>query len=225
MRRFIGVLVVILATFVLACSAGSSEKEIESGITIQSAATPVSEVSPEPVVATPTPQVRQVAQPDKVVVGDSLSIPKIRVEAPLVLMHVNVGEEMPAPKGPRDVVYYAFPPNLGFGGKVGQPGNAVFSGHVDLVVNNQPQIGVFWELKSLKAGDEILVKVDDKTYKYAVTTNRSEPAVPPIDDLTYWNRIVEATESETITLITCTGNFNPRTREYESRQVVTAVKS
>jgi len=78
---------------------------------------------------------------------------------------------------------------------------------------------VFWDINGLRIGDEIEVHLSGTVHKYRVTSNQ------PIHASTGpWDQIVSSTAQESITLITCGGDFNRETREYNNRQVVTAVR-
>ena len=158
--------------------------------------------------------------------GDKFVIPKFGVEAPLTLKTVGPDGVMPNPNGPDDVAYYDFSAWPGKGGAPGLGGNAIFSGHVDsgrAACNNgtvpPPCEAVLWDLNRLQLGDEIQVHLDGNVFRYRVTSNQ------PISASTGpWDKIVSSTAEESITIITCGGDFNRETREYNNRQVVTAVK-
>ena len=164
--------------------------------------------------------------PTSVSAEDRMVISKFGVEAPLTLKTVGLDGVMPNPNGADDVVIYDFSAWPGKGGAPGQGGNIIFSGHVDsgrAPCKNgtvpPPCQAVFWDLTGLRIGDEIEIKMSGASHKYRVTTNQ------PIDANTGpWDQIVSSTAEETITLITCGGDFNRETREYNSRQVVTAVR-
>jgi LPXTG-site transpeptidase (sortase) family protein len=82
-----------------------------------------------------------------------------------------------------------------------------------------PCQAVFWDIGRLGIGDEIEIVIGANTYKYAVSSNA--PVHATDGD---WDGIVSARAKETITLITCGGDFNPTTREYSHRQVVVATR-
>jgi LPXTG-site transpeptidase (sortase) family protein len=82
-----------------------------------------------------------------------------------------------------------------------------------------PCQAVFWDIGGLKVGDEIELNVSGKSFKYRVTSNQSVNAATGD-----WVSIVSSTQQESITLITCGGDFNPVTREYNHRQVVIGVR-
>ena len=78
---------------------------------------------------------------------------------------------------------------------------------------------MLWDLNRLRVGDEIEIVLGGQSFKYTVSTNQ-----PVSANNAPWDTIVSATPSESITIITCGGDFNRETREYTNRQVVTATK-
>ena len=180
---------------------------------------------------TPQPIPTLQPQPTGVAAGDRIVIGKIGVNAPLSFKtaHVNAQANtcvMPNPNGAGDVAIYNFAACDGNkGGTPGTSGNTILAGHVDLasvegcrqIGRSSPCLAVFAEIDSLATGDNIELAIGGKTYRYQVTKSYS---VKADDDL--WVEIVTATKEEQITLITCEGDFNPRTREYTHRLVVVA---
>lgn len=165
---------------------------------------------------------------DSVGSGDRLVVPLYGISAPLTLRTVGVDGVMVNPDGPDDVAYYNFAAIPGLGGAPGQGGNAVFAGHVDSgkePCDNgtvpPPCQAVFWDISSLRAGDEIQIHIDGVIYSYAVTSRQ----IIGGERSSIWNDIVAAKEQETITLITCQGDFNRDTGEYDDRLVVVAVRT
>jgi LPXTG-site transpeptidase (sortase) family protein len=160
--------------------------------------------------------------------GDRMVIPRFGVDAPLTYRKVPADGRMPDPDGPDDIAYYDFSNFEHFGGAPGKGGNAVFAGHVDSGTKAckngtvpPPCQAVLWDLHQLSVGDEIQVHVGGTMYKYHVTSNQPVPA--NLADGT-WDRIVTSTAEESLTIITCGGDFNRVTREYTNRQVVVAVR-
>jgi hypothetical protein len=150
-------------------------------------------------------------------------IPRFEVDAPLTYRAVGPDGIMPNPIGPDDVAYYDF---SAWPGKGGAPaaGNAMFAGHVDSGhepcdngTEPPPCTAVLWDLNNLALGDEIHLIVDGTLYKYAVTSN--EPVHASNGP---WDQIVSSTAQPTLTIITCGGDFNRETGEYDQRQVVKA---
>ena len=133
---------------------------------------------------------------------------------------------MTNPIGPSDVVFYDFQENwVNFGGDIGTRTNAIFSGHVDYVADltwvdnvRYEGVGVFFNISLLSPGDVINVRVGERTYVYGVVWRRMIPA-----ESEEWESILrKETGLDMITLITCTGEFDPKTLEYAERTVVRA---
>jgi sortase (surface protein transpeptidase) len=159
-------------------------------------------------VASPEPA----PEPVEGVAPIALQVDSVGVDAPIELGNVTDGV-MQDPSGPWVVSWYE---PLG---KVGEGGNVVMAGHVDYW-NVGP--AVFWDVRDLPEGDVIrVVGEDGKNYEYAVQWTQSYMA----DQLTpevIQGEIVGDTGEETLTLITCGGEFNPDTGEYNQRWVVRA---
>jgi hypothetical protein len=157
-------------------------------------------------VAAPTPEHVEGVAPI------ALQVDSVGVDAPIELGDVVDGI-MQDPSGPWVVSWYE---PLG---KIGEGGNIVMAGHVDYW-NVGP--AVFWDVRYLPEGDVIrVVGEDGKNYEYAVQWTQSYMA----DQLTpevIQQDIVGDTDQETLTLITCGGDFNPDTGEYNQRWVVRA---
>jgi LPXTG-site transpeptidase (sortase) family protein len=154
--------------------------------------------------------------------GDRIVIPAIDVNAALTMRVVTPGSDgtsqMPNPEGPNDVVWYDFSAFPGLGGRPGVGGNSVLSGHVDY---HDYGPAVFWNLRKLTEGSEIIIQLrDGSSYHYKVQWNRVlDPAS------TSWNDIVATTPQESLTMITCAGTFDSSTRSYDQRRVVWAVRT
>lgn len=146
--------------------------------------------------------------------GARLVIPKIGVEAEFTHKVVPADGQMPNPNGAWDVAWYDFSGFPGMGGiplTSGNGGNVVLAGHVDYI-NVGP--AVFWDLHTLQPGDEIQIQMaDGSVVKYAVEFNKVID--PNSDD---WSSIVQATADESVTLITCSGEFSAG--HYSNRQIV-----
>jgi LPXTG-site transpeptidase (sortase) family protein len=153
-------------------------------------------------------------------------IPRLGVNQQIALHKVGLDGVMPDPTNPDEIAYYDFSAWPGLGGAPGKGGNTIVSGHVDSGTKAckngtvpPPCTAVFWELRNLRIGDEIEMSVGGQSFKYRVQTN--EP-VSAKDDR--WHQIVSSTQQESLTIITCGGQFNPATREYDLRTVVTALR-
>jgi LPXTG-site transpeptidase (sortase) family protein len=139
-------------------------------------------------------------------------LPKLGVDAPIVLLGVLPDGAMESPSKPLDVAWYTF------SARPGQPGNVVMSGHVDFV-NYGP--AVFARLDEMRLGDEVAVQLENGAIlKYLVQSiDEYVEAEAPVQE------IVGPTPNEAITLITCSGNFDARSRTYDKRLVVRAARS
>ena len=143
-----------------------------------------------------------------------LTIEKLRVwNARVLAMGVNAKGEMDTPRNVFDVGWYET------SGKPGQGGTMVIDGH-----NGGPHVhGVFKNLPSLVNGDIITVERGDGViYKYRVVENVMV-ALSEAD--TYMRTAMKSPEAgkESLTLITCSGEWSDVQRTYLSRQFVRAV--
>ncbi len=163
----------------------------------------------------PVPAVAGVVQPPAPPLGDRpfrLLIDKLGVDAPVATFGLddNAVPEVPYEGGV--VAWYDFTATPGMGS------NAVFAGHLTWYGD-----AVFKRLGELQPGDRIALRGENGAeLAYEVASNDlidpSDPAVM---------RVFDATESDTITLITCGGTFYDTDDpiaggEYDLRQVVRA---
>lgn len=144
-------------------------------------------------------------------VPSAISIEKAEIDAEIETISIVDGV-MENPTGPWVVSWYRQTAELG------EPGNVVMAGHVDYW-----DVGpaVFFNLRNLAEGDEIRVMGEDGSeYRYAVewveTFSVADLTAETIAD------IVGPTPEQSLTLITCGGEFNYDTGEYLSRMVVRA---
>jgi LPXTG-site transpeptidase (sortase) family protein len=211
----------------IACGGGNEKGDDGDGGDFHAGlASSTEEPTPEATIDLARPTVVPTANPNisSLGNGDRLIITKFGVDAPLTLKKVGTDGQMPDPETPDDVAYYDFTDWPGLGGGPGKGGNSVFAGHVDsgrkACKNGSvrpPCQAVFWDVNTLRTGDEIEVRVNGESFKYSVRANQAVPAATGP-----WEQIVSSTAEETITLITCGGTFS--NGEYSNRQVVTAVR-
>ncbi len=214
-----------LALVALACGgSGGGKSATATPAASQVAATPEATAAPSatPEVVLPLPGAQDT---------DRIVISKIGVKAPLSIHKVGADGQMPNPNGPDDIAYYDFDSALwpGLGGAPGSGGNVILAGHVDWGVqhgvgckNNTvaaPCQAVLWDLSKLNKGDELEIDVGDKAYKYQITGSKSYSA-----SYSGWNDVFGPQGQEALTIVTCSGDFNPVTKEYGSRLVVTAIR-
>ena len=220
-----GVAVIGLLLIIVAFSGGGNGGAGQSD-TEHAGLVPTGQPTIEATIDLARPTVVADNNPTSVGDGDKLVITKFGVEAPLTLKTVGLDGVMPNPNGPDDVAIYDFSAWPGKGGAPGKGGNAIFSGHVDsgrVACKNgsvpPPCQAVFWDINGLRNGDEIEIHLGGTVNRYRVSSNQ------PINaNSGPWDQIVSSTAQESITLITCGGDFNRETREYNNRQVVTAVR-
>ena len=160
----------------------------------------------------------ETASPTPVAAIDRLIIPSINVDVPVTAKTVDKDGQMPSPDGPQQVIWYDFSALPGLGGRPGIGGNTILAGHVDY---HGYGAAVFWNLRDVKDGDPITVRLADGTqYQYTARSNR---VVDPT--ATSFNDIVASTSEDSLTLITCAGDFDPGTDNYDLRRIVWAVRA
>ena len=143
----------------------------------------------------------------------ALQVDSVGVDAPIELGTVVDGA-MQDPSGPWVVSWYD---QLG---KIGEGGNVIMAGHVDYW-NVGP--AVFWDVRYLPAGEIIrVVGEDGQHYEYAVEWTQEYDVATELTPEVIQNDIVGDTGQESLTLITCGGEFDPATGEYNQRWVVRA---
>ena len=143
-----------------------------------------------------------------------LSIEKLGIVKSRVLpMGVNAAGELDTPNNIFDVGWYEG------SGKPGQGGTMIIDGH-----NGGPHVfGVFKSLPKLTSGDIIQVeRGDGEMFRYAVVENKE---VPLADSNAYMTTAARSPEpgKESVTLISCTGEWSQQQDTYLSRQFTRAV--
>ncbi len=158
------------------------------------AITPALAAEPPVVVTTPAPD------------PNRLQIPKIGIDARVQPVGKLANGNM-ATTIPTDVAWYKY------GARPGEPGNAVLAGHRDTRFTNN---GVFHNLDMLTIGDDIYV-IDGygKEFHFRVIGKKAYDANS--DDP---KEVFGTTSGARLNLITCAGDWNPRTRNYSDRLVV-----
>jgi sortase (surface protein transpeptidase) len=219
-------LLVVAGVFGVVVFAGGGDDGATAGQAPFNAGLQPTEPTPEATLDSARPTGEASGHLSAVGSGDRLVISKIGVNAPLTHRKVPSTGVMPNPEGADDIAYYDFSSFQRLGGAPGLGGNAVFAGHVDSGTKAckngtqpPPCEAVLWDLNTLRLGDVIEVHLSGRVHRYEVTSNQPIPAATGP-----WEKIVSATAQETVTIITCGGDFNRETREYTNRQVVTARK-
>ena len=143
-----------------------------------------------------------------------LTVEKLGINKARILpMGVNAKGELATPNNIFDVGWYEA------SGKPGQGGTMIIDGH-----NGGPHVlGVFKSLPNLAEGDIITVeRGDGVVYKYAVVENK---AVLLSESDAYMATAARSPEQgkESVTLISCTGEWSQQQGTYLSRQFTRAV--
>jgi LPXTG-site transpeptidase (sortase) family protein len=128
-----------------------------------------------------------------------LEIPRIQVDAPVVAMGV-VGGEYQVPSF--DVGHHAD------SARPGEPGNSIYNGHLQTIDAGR----VFARLHELRAGDPIRVYTRTHLVDWLVEDARTVPNT----ELSF----LQPTAAPRITLYTCDGTYDLRSRDYTHRRVV-----
>ena len=160
-------------------------------------------------VAAPEPEPEVVAG----VAPIALQVDKFGIDAPIELGAVVDGV-MLDPSGPWVVSWYDAL------GKIGEGGNVVMAGHVDYYTVGP---AVFWNVRDLVPGDIVrVVGEDGANYEYVVEWMQQYNVVTDLTPQVIQNDIVGDTGQESLTLITCGGDFDPATATYNQRWVLRA---
>ncbi len=97
-----------------------------------------------------------------------------------------------------------------FGPSPGEPGNALLNGHVKW----KGELGTFSILKDMKVGDEVVIELDDGSFKYFDVTNLDTyllDEIPP--------SVMDLGGESRVTLITCLGDYDSSIGTSRSRVV------
>jgi LPXTG-site transpeptidase (sortase) family protein len=140
-------------------------------------------------------------------------VPRLGIDAPIATGGLDESGKMQDPNGPEEVMWYNFSPTPG------SNGNALVSGHRDYAQSGRgARAAVFWTIPELQPGDEVYVRDEtDEDLRFIVEETVSyETDQVPLEE-------VQAQGFEKVlTIITCEGYFNPRTRDYDHRRIVRA---
>lgn len=142
----------------------------------------------------------------KPIMPTQLSIPAIKVNAKIEQVTLLSNGQMDVPKD-TNIAGILYPGIL-----PGAKGNVIIDGHVDSYIGP----AIFFKLKKLKQGDEIIVSNSDgRKLTYIVETVESfTTAEAPLE------RIFGKSTEARMNLITCTGRYSRKKQEHEKRLVV-----
>lgn len=140
----------------------------------------------------------------------SVEIPKIGARSTLTKLGLNKDGtvQVPPVSQPMQAGWYSKGPTPG------EKGPAVILGHID----GAKKPGIFYKLRELKPGDEILVKrADGSTAKFVVQRSEQVPKTDFPTDEVYGN-----TSNPELRLITCGGSFDRAAGSYRDNTIVFA---
>ena len=161
-----------------------------------------------PAEASPARSSPSLAAPAANPVPARLLIPRIGVNAKIESRGLDASRNMQTPTDFRDVAWYKLGP------LPGSPGNALLNGHVSWWTGS----AVFTRLAELRAGDRVIVVRGDGTrVTFKVTARRVVAANARVASL------FAPSANSTLTLITCTGAWDPRIMSDTHRLLVSAV--
>ncbi len=173
---------------------------------------------PGPIRINPTRQAAEDEAPAEEVVGVppiAIQIDKFGVDAAIERVDIVDGV-MQNPSGPWVVSWYEDLAGLGEGS------NVVMAGHVDYWTTGP---AVFYGFKDpgIAEGDLIRVFAENgDVYEYEVQSSRLYDVATELTPEVIQEDVVGETDEETLTLITCGGEFNYETGDYYSRLVIRA---
>lgn len=214
-------LVALISSALLLSACGSSGAESSAVSSATEGETVPAMISNEPTAVPPRPTGAKVGVPvssarfdveagaDTVPVPIRLRFGAIDVEAPIVPVGVEANAELEVP-GATEVGWYEFGPRPGE-----KEGSAVLAAHVDY----NGRRGVFFELRTVAAGDRLEVEFDDGTVRRFEVVSLDQYAK---DELPF-DRVFARSGTPVLTLITCGGDFDSSARSYEDNVVVYAI--
>ncbi|MDD5055960.1 MAG: class F sortase [Candidatus Peribacteraceae bacterium] len=139
-----------------------------------------------------------------------LRIPHFGIDAAVEQVGLTASGDLAVPSAWSNVGWYLDGP------RPGEIGTAVIDGHLD----SETGAAVFWNLPNLRTGD--VVEIDDdrgRTLRFSVTGMRNIDDDDATAAAIAFGTTAQPTGSA-LNLITCTGTWNPITRQYNARLVV-----
>ena len=165
---------------------------------------------PTPAVDVPTVDASLANQKPVGAAPSSIQIPSLNIDMAVESAGLDTVGSMALPANPDTASWYRFGP------APGAEGATVIAAHVDSL---RYGLGPFARLAGASAGTEITVlAADGVEHRYALESVQSagKPEVP-------WATIFDRTGAPRLTLVTCGGEFNYTTWQYQSNIIVTAI--
>ncbi|MGI5273144.1 class F sortase [Nonomuraea sp. CA-218870] len=163
-------------------------------------------------VTSKPPKIVKVADPERI------RIPSIDVDAAIIKVGLK-GKDMETPPGGENLAGW-YSPKVPAGKdpfpRPGEVGAAVIAGHVD----SESEPDVFYRLKGLQRGAQILVTdKDGRTYRFKVV-GKTQTDKDKLDHDAIWND----PDYPALRLITCGGSFDKATGHYRDNVTIFADK-
>jgi Sortase domain len=194
----------LLALLAAACAADPAAPPPPAAQPASTAGRPAAAPKPAAVVDVPVRSWRRLPPSPPV----RLRIPAIGVSSPLVRLGLDQGGGMQVPGDFQRAGWFTG------AAEPGQLGPAVIAGHVD----SRTGPAVFYRLRELRPGDEVLVvRADRRVLRFVVESLASYPkqALPG-------ERLYGPTTAPALRLVTCAGAFDLERRSYRDNLVVEA---
>lgn len=158
-----------------------------------------------------TPPLPLVVEAEQIGIPVHIKISSIALDAPIEQVGLTTTGAMDVPKDPQNAGWYQL------GARPGQAGSAAIAGHVDWWDNTT---GVFADLDQVRPGDAITIQ--DASGKDIVFIVRELRKFDPTADST---EVFSSNDGLAhLSLITCTGTWNKKARQYNERLIVFAVR-
>jgi sortase (surface protein transpeptidase) len=198
-----------LSALVLVCAIGLATNAFGARSLVPRAAHVAIWAAP-PASSTPKAKTAKSAPTKKVVPPTAVRIPKIKVNTSILPLALDATGALEPPTSFTKVGWYAQ------GTAPGDVGPAILAGHYDNTIRGT----VFYQLKSLKAGDLVQVERGGQWLDFTVVYSGeySKQDFPT-------ERVYGPTPDPELRLITCGGTFNGRVGSYDDNIVVYAVAS
>ena len=136
-----------------------------------------------------------------------IGIPAIKVTADITRLGLNRDGTVEVPEDPDEAGWYRKGP------RPGEPGSAVILGHVDSKVGP----AVFYRLKNLDRGDQIVVGLDGGTVAHFEVARVAHYAN---EDFPRQKVYASTPDRPALNLVTCGGRYDPEAGGYQSNVVV-----
>lgn len=133
-----------------------------------------------------------------------MELPSIHVSAPINGVGLTPNGAMAAIDSPTLIGWYRY------SSIPGQEGNSLLAGHRDW----GSQLGTLFFMETMDLGDELIITYEDgHTETFQLVSNEIYPETKIPD------HVMDLGGESRITIITCAGTFNKKTRHYDSRAV------